>query len=265
MAGKMKFLRFIEDGNIKTAYLDEDKIIELKGDILDYFDADIDFIKENIVKSHSMEDVKITNPTNPSKVICIGLNYREHAEELELELPKTPTIFIKPSTSVIGEKDNIIKPEDSDRVDYEAELGVVIGKDCKDVEIEDAADYIFGFTVVNDVTARDIQDSDGQWTRSKSYDTFCPIGPIIDTEFVPANQKIQSILDGEIRQDSRLSNMIFSSHELLSFMSKVMTLKAGDVIATGTPSGIGKMSENSKIEIRIEGLATLSNYLIIKK
>lgn len=258
----MKFLRFKINEEIKTGYLDDDQVVELEGDILDYFDADDHKIEEDIVKAHSLDDVEITTPVDPSKVVCVGLNYKDHADELEMALPDHPIIFIKPSSAVIGPNENIVNPPISKQVDYEAELGVVIGKDCRNVSTEDAEDFIYGYTIVNDVTARDLQEYDDQWTRSKSYDTFCPIGPVIDNEFHPEDKIIQSFVNGEIRQDSNISNMIFSPFELVSFMSEVMTLKAGDVIATGTPPGVGAIEVDGIVEIKIEGLGTLANKLI---
>lgn len=258
----MKFLKFKYDDEIKTGYISEDKVIELQGDILDYFNADYHKIEEDIVKSHPVDDIEITKPVDPSKVVCVGLNYKDHADELEMALPDHPIIFIKPPSAVIGPDENIVNPPESKQVDYEAELGVVIGKDCRRVSVDEAADYIFGYTIVNDVTARDLQEYDDQWTRSKSYDTFCPIGPVIENEFIPEDKKIQSFVNGETRQDSNISNMIFSPFKLLSYMSNVMTLKAGDVIATGTPPGVGPITADGTVDIKIEGIGTLSNKLI---
>lgn len=257
----MKFLRFKNNEEIKTGCLDNDKVLELKGDILDYFNADAGKIRENIVKTHSPDDIEIINPVDASKVVCVGLNYKDHADELEMALPDHPIIFIKPSSSLIGPNEKIVNPPESEQVDYEAELGVVIGRDCRNVSAEEAEDFIFGYTIVNDITARDLQEYDSQWTRSKSYDTFCPLGPVIDNEFTPVDKKIQSFVDGEIRQDSNISNMIFSPFELVSFMSHVMTLKAGDVIATGTPPGVGPIAVGETVEIRIEGIGSLANQL----
>ena len=250
----MKFLRFKHNDEIKTGYLNEEKVIELQGDILDYFNADNDKIEEGTVKSHPVDDIEITKPVDPSKVVCVGLNYKDHADELEMALPDHPIIFIKPPSAVIGPDENIVNPPESKQVDYEAELGRV--------SVDEAADYIFGYTIVNDVTARDLQEYDDQWTRSKSYDTFCPIGPVIENEFIPEDKKIQSFVNGETRQDSNISNMIFSPFELLSYMSNVMTLKAGDVIATGTPPGVGPITADGTVDIKIEGIGTLSNKLI---
>ena len=258
----MKFLRFKDNGEIKTGYLDEDNVVELERDILDYFNVDIDKIKEETVKTHSLDDIEIIKPVDPSKVVCVGLNYKDHAAELGMALPDHPIIFIKPSTAVIGPNENITNPPASKQVGYEAELGVVIGKDCRNASADEADDYIFGYTILNDITARDLQQYDEQWTRSKSFDSFCPIGPVIDNEFIPEDKIIQSFINGEIRQDSNISNMVFSPCELVSFMSQVMTLKAGDVIATGTPPGVGPIGVGGVVDIKIEGLGTLTNKLI---
>jgi 2-keto-4-pentenoate hydratase/2-oxohepta-3-ene-1,7-dioic acid hydratase in catechol pathway len=178
-----------------------------------------------------------------------------------MPLPKEPIIFIKPATALIGPGEDIIYPEMSERVDYEAELAIVVGKKCKDVSKEDALNYVGGFTCLNDVTARDLQKKDGQWTRAKGFDTFCPVGPKVVEDIDPNNVKIQSFLNGELKQDSNTSNFIFKVEEVVSFISKIMTLNSGDIIATGTPSGIGPMKKGDKIEVKIEGIGTLRNYV----
>lgn len=269
----MKFLRFKTktNNNIKTGYLENNKVFELKKDILEYFNSNFDDVKKEITNTYKIEEIKVINPVNPSKIVCVGLNYKNHAKELNMELPDTPKLFIKPSTSVIGTNDNIIKPNMSNEIDYEGELAIVIGKKCKNVEVDESNDYIFGYTVLNDVTARDVQRYDEQWTRGKSFDTFAPIGPVIETDLDPQNQKIKTTIlkqkkDSippitEIRQDSNTSNMVFNSFELVSFISKVMTLNPGDVIATGTPPGVGQVKVGEIIEIEIEDIGTLSNKL----
>ena len=176
-------------------------------------------------------------------------------------LPKEPLLFIKPSTSVIGPGEAIVYPKMSKRVDYEAELAVVIGKVAKKVPEEKAGDYILGYTCLNDVTARDLQPKEGQWTTSKGFDTFCPIGPWIVTDIEPYHLDVLSYLNGERRQHSNTKNLIFGPHQLVSFISHVMTLLPGDVIATGTPSGIGPMAVGDKIDVVIEGIGTLSNHV----
>ena len=197
----------------------------------------------------------------PTKVVLVGLNYRDHAKELKMPLPEEPILFLKPPTAVIGPEDSIIYPEQSKRVDYEAELAVVIKDKCKDIEPDEVMEHVEGFTCLNDVTARDLQSMDVQWTRAKSFDTFCPVGPKIVRDIEPNNLKIQSYLNGELRQDSNTSNFIFNTEELVSFVSKVMTLLPGDIVATGTPSGIGAMQKGDTSEIEIEGIGMLRNYV----
>lgn len=208
----------------------------------------------------SIEVKKFLSPVLPGKVVAVGLNYRDHAEELGLNLPKEPVLFMKPATSVIGPLDDIIYPWQSKRVDYEAELAVVISKDCRNVRAANASDVILGYTCLNDVTARDLQEADGQWTRAKSFDTFAPIGPWIETGIAdPHCLAITSRLNGEIKQSSNTKNLIFSVFELVEFISGIMTLNRGDVIATGTPSGIGPMNPGDEIEIELEGIGVLKN------
>ena len=197
----------------------------------------------------------------PTKVVLVGLNYRDHAKELKMRLPEEPILFLKPPTAVIGPEDDIIYPAQTERVDYEAELAVVIKDKCKDIEPDEVMEHVEGFTCLNDVTARDLQRKDMQWTRAKSFDTFCPVGPLIVKDIEPNSVKIQSFLNGELRQDSNTSNFIFNVEELVSFTSKVMTLLPGDIVATGTPSGIGAMKRGDTIEIKIEGIGTLRNYV----
>lgn len=207
-----------------------------------------------------LSQVRLLAPVLPrSKVVCIGKNYADHAKEMGGEVPQEPIIFLKPNTSVIGPGDTIAWPAMSDRVDFEAELAIVIGRICKDVPKERAKDVIFGYTLANDVTARDLQKKDGQWTRAKGFDTFCPLGPWIETEFIPGEQRISSILNGDLMQDAKLSDMIFDIPTIINFVSRVMTLLPGDVILTGTPAGIAPMPEKSVITVSIEGLGELTN------
>jgi len=197
----------------------------------------------------------------PTKIICVGLNYHCHAKELGMNTPRHPIIFLKPLTALISPEENIIYPNMSKRVDYEAELAVIIKNKIKDIEEKNVIENIEGFTCLNDVTARDLQKKDGQWTRAKSFDTFCPIGPRIVKDIDPNNLKIQSFLNGELKQDSNTSDLIFKPKELVSFISKIMTLMPGDIISTGTPKGIGPMQKGDKIEIKIEGIGILRNYV----
>ena len=207
-----------------------------------------------------LEDVRLLAPVIPrSKVVCVGKNYADHAAEMGGEVPEEPIIFIKPNTSVIGPNDIIQWPSSSERIDHEAELAVVISKICKEVPRERAKDVIFGYTVANDVTARDLQKKDGQWSRAKGFDTFCPIGPWIDTEFVPGSQLVTATVDGELKQSAPLSDMVFDVPFIIEFITKVMTLLPGDVILTGTPSGIGPMNAGGEVEVAVEGLGSLRN------
>lgn len=207
-------------------------------------------------------DVRLLAPCAPSKVVCLGLNYRSHAEETGFEIPSTPLIFLKPSTAVIGPGDDIVLPPASKRVDYEGELAVVIGKRAKGVPASRASEYILGYTCLNDVSERHNQRDDVQWTRAKGYDTFAPLGPWIATDVKPDDLELQTFLNGELRQSARTSDLIFPIPELVSFISGIMTLLPGDVIATGTPSGIGRMDAGDTVEIRIEKVGTLSNGVV---
>jgi len=198
---------------------------------------------------------------NPTKIVLVGLNYKDHAKELDMPLPQEPILFLKPPTTLIGPEEDIVYPSQSTRVDYEAELAVIMKNTCKDLEPDEVMEHVEGFTCLNDVTARDIQKKDVQWTRAKSFDTFCPIGPRIVDDIDPNNVAIQSFLNGELKQDSHTSNFIFTAEELVSFISHVMTLLPGDIIATGTPSGVGAMQRGDTMEIKIEGIGTLRNYV----
>jgi len=204
-------------------------------------------------------EVKLLPPCEPTKIVAVGLNYAKHAAEMKEKLIGSPVLFMKAPTSLIAHGETIVWPAASQRVDYEAELAVVIGKKCKGVSPEEASNYIFGYTALNDVTARDLQKADGQWTRAKSFDTFCPVGPYIDTAYNPAGRRVQSVVDGVIKQSGNTDDMLFSPAELVSFISECMTLLPGDIIATGTPEGIGPLRRGGVVEIRIDGLETLRN------
>jgi len=210
----------------------------------------------------SFKEVKFLSPTRPSKIVAVGLNYKAHAEEMGKPLPEEPLLFLKPSSAVIANKMRIVLPRVSQRVDYEGELAVVIGKKCKKVTPEESKDYVLGFTCFNDVTARDIQQKDIQYTRAKSFDTFAPIGPWVATEVDPSSLSIKTRVNGELKQDGSTADMIFSPYELVSFISQVMTLLPGDVVATGTPPGVGPLSPGDRVEVEIEGIGTLINYAI---
>jgi len=210
---------------------------------------------------YSLDEVELLAPCRPSKVVCVGLNYAEHARELKMKLPEKPILFLKPPSAVIGTEEKIVMPKSSRQVDYEGELGVVIGKRCKDVLAEDVQKYVLGYTCFNDVTARDLQQKDGQWTRAKSFDTFAPIGPWI-AGIDPSDADIQTRVNGVIRQQSNTSDLIFGVPKLIEFISHVMTLEPGDVIATGTPPGVGQLKNGDVVEIEIEGIGSLRNFVI---
>ncbi|RLI76555.1 2-hydroxyhepta-2,4-diene-1,7-dioate isomerase [Archaeoglobales archaeon] len=230
-----------------------------KGEVFEgYFE-----IKNNKISFDSYQfninTVKFLPPVSPTKVICVGLNYKDHAEEFGLPIPDEPILFMKPSTAVIGHKDIIELPSVSKRIDYEGELAVVIAKDCKNVLYEEAENYVLGYTCFNDVTARDLQQKDGQWTRAKSFDTFASLGPYIALDPNPSNLKIETRLNGEVVQKSNTKNLIFDVFRLVEFVSNIMTLKSGDVIATGTPSGVGMLKDGDIVEVEIENIGTLKN------
>jgi len=210
----------------------------------------------------SFKEVKFLSPTRPSKIVGVGLNYRAHAEEMGKPLPEEPLIFLKPSTAVISNKMKIVLPRESERVDYEGELAVVIGRRCRKVSPEEAADYILGYSCFNDVTARDLQRKDVQYTRAKSFDTFAPYGPWINTEIDPVGLKIETRVNGEVKQRGNTEDMIFSPFELVSFVSRIMTLLPGDVITTGTPPGVGPLNPGDRVEVEIEGIGILINYVV---
>lgn len=207
------------------------------------------------------DEVKLLAPSTPSKVVCLGLNYNSHATEFKSQLPESPLLFIKPSTAIIGPEENIIYPAMSHQVDYEGELGVVIKKKASHISPKQALNYVLGYTCFNDVTARDLQSKDGQWTRAKSFDTFAAFGPWIETEFNPADAVIETYLNGQLKQQSNTNNLIFPIEELVSFISQVMTLLPGDIIATGTPRGVGPMNPGDTVEIKITSIGTLKNHV----
>lgn len=247
----MKLVRFQVQGRTACGILHGEEVTEIESDLFGTL--------KPLATGRARAGVKLLAPCSPSKVIAVGLNYRDHAQELGLPVPDAPVIFLKPPTAVIGPGDAIRCPEASSRVDYEAELGIVIKDRAKDIRPEDARRHILGYTCANDVTARDLQKKDGQWTRAKSFDTFCPVGPWIETGLDPDDLLVESYLNGERRQSSRTSQFIFKAGVLVSFISRVMTLYPGDLIITGTPAGIGPMKPGDEIEVRIEGIGSLKN------
>ncbi len=212
------------------------------------------------------DQARLLAPVIPTKVVAVGRNYVDHANELDNPIPEEPLIFLKPPTSVIGPLQAIRIPEESDNVHHEAELAVVVGKVARDVRIEDAGGFIMGYTAANDVTARDIQRSDVQFTRGKGYDTFCPLGPAIDTDLDPLEGlQVTCRVNGELRQSGSTADMVFGVSELLSYVSHVMTLLPGDVILTGTPAGVGRIEAGDKVEVEIEGIGVLLNPVLARE
>ncbi|WP_435771209.1 fumarylacetoacetate hydrolase family protein [Nocardioides sp. SYSU DS0651] len=215
-------------------------------------------------QEHPIDDVRLLAPVLPrSKVVGIGRNYAAHAAEMGGDVPSEPLMFIKPNTSVVGPGDPILYPRQTQDLHYEGELAVVIGRICRDVPAEQATDVIHGYTIANDVTARDLQRSDGQFTRAKGFDSFCPLGPWIETDLDPQafvdGRRVQTFLNGEVVQDGTTSDMVFDVPALVAHVSSVMTLLPGDVILTGTPEGVGPMQVGDEVEVAVEGLGTLTN------
>lgn len=249
----MKIVRFAHGHSRDYGIMLEDGIKGISGSPYDKF--------KELNISYRISDVRLLAPCVPTKIVALGVNYKSHGEEMGDQMPPEPLIFLKPSTSVIGPEDKIIYPEMSQRVDYEGELGVVIKTVTKNVSKEEARQCILGYTCLNDVTARDLQQKDKQWTRGKGFDTFCPIGPCIETEIDPTDLSLGTYLNGEVKQYTRTSKLIYGVYETVSFISRIMTLLPGDVIATGTTSGIGPMKPGDTVEIKIEGIGTLRNYV----
>ena len=206
-----------------------------------------------------LSSVRLLAPLMPGKIIAVGRNYADHAKEQNAEVPEYPLLFLKAPSAVIGHGETILLPPQSKRVDYEAELAVVIGKKGRWIKPENAMDHVFGYTIANDVTARDLQNMDGQWTRSKSFDTFCPLGPWIETDLDASDILIYSRVNGQVRQMSSTREMLFSVPQLIVFISSIMTLNPGDVILTGTPAGIGALTVGDLVEVEIDGLGKLKN------
>jgi 2-keto-4-pentenoate hydratase/2-oxohepta-3-ene-1,7-dioic acid hydratase in catechol pathway len=216
----------------------------------------------------ALGDVRLLAPVEPGKIVCVGRNYREHAKELNHAIPTEPLLFFKPPSSIIGPNDNIERPADiTERVDYEGEMGVVIGKRCFRLrEGEDVRPYILGYTCVNDVTARDLQNKDNQWARAKGFDTFCPVGPVVADGLDPwKGVRVQTHVNGELRQDGITSDFLFPLDLLLRYITSVMTLEPGDLIATGTPQGVSPVKAGDVVEVTVEGVGTLRNPLLDRK
>jgi len=210
--------------------------------------------------------MKVELSSLPSKIVCVGRNYADHAKELGNEVPQAPLLFLKAPSAIIASGESIVIPQQSDQVEHEGELAVVIGRDCRNIaDDEDPFRYVLGFTCLNDVTARDIQKEDGQFARAKSFDTFCPIGPHIETDLDVTDVRVTTTVNGEVRQDSSTSHMVFPVAYLIRYISRQMTLKAGDVIATGTPAGVSKLDTGDVCEVTIDGIGTLTNTVRIRE
>lgn len=211
-------------------------------------------------KSVAAEGARLLAPVEPRKIVCIGRNYAAHAAELGNEVPKDPLIFLKPSTAIVGPEEPIVLPKYSQRVEHEGELGLVVGRRCSHLtDDEDALSYLLGYTCVNDVTARDLQKADVQFTRAKGFDTFCPVGPHIENELRPNDTLVETLVNGAMRQSGRTSLMVFPPAFLVRWLSRMMTLEPGDLIATGTPSGVGPLVAGDTVEVRVEGIGVLRN------
>lgn len=210
-----------------------------------------------------LSELELLPPTQPSKIICVGLNYIDHAKELSMSIPENPLLFLKPPSAVTGHLGKIIYPDKTRQVEYEAELAVIIGKRCKNIRASDAGSVIMGYTCFNDVTARDLQKKDTQWTRSKSFDTFAPVGPFITEAGLDVGcLLIKTRVNGELRQESSTSNLIFDVPYLVEFISGIMTLECGDIIATGTPPGVGELFVGDEVEVEIENIGILKNFVV---
>lgn len=250
----MKIARFSHDERIRFGIVDDTDLVVLAGDPLF---AGLETTGERV----PLADATLLAPVIPrSKVVCVGKNYRDHAAEMGGEAPAEPLLFLKPNTAVIGPGDTIVRPPQSQRTDFEGELAVVIGRVTKNVPAERALDHVFGYTVANDVTARDLQQSDGQWSRAKGFDTFCPLGPVIETEFdLDGGARVITRVDGEVRQDGPISDMVHSVPDIIAYASAAFTLLPGDVILTGTPAGIGPFAAGDTVEVEVTGIGVLRN------
>lgn len=248
----MKIYRYRYKGKTSFGILEEDTLYAVKGSI---------FRKFSVEKSGiPISEVTLIPPVMPTKIVAVGANYRNHAMEMGRSIPEEPLIFLKPPSAVVGPHDIIIYPKMSKRVDYEGELALVIKKKASLLEEEDDVnDYILGYTCFNDVTARDLQEKDGQFTRAKSFDTFAVIGPCIAIDIEPSNLRLKTFLNGKLKQSASTNNLIFPIPFLVRFVSRIMTLNQGDVITTGTPAGVGPLSPGDRVDVQIEGIGTLSN------
>ncbi|GAB3951947.1 fumarylacetoacetate hydrolase family protein [Kribbella albertanoniae] len=261
----MRIARFSVDDEPKYGLVETDDPEGLSGTVA-LLDSDPLYRPVQLTgETLQLADVRLLAPVIPrSKVVCVGRNYAAHAAELGNEVPKEPLIFLKPNTSVVGPLDGIVYPEQTNDLQFEGELAIVIGRICRDLPKERAEEVIFGYTIANDVTARDLQKSDGQWARAKGYDTFCPLGPWIQTDLDVADLRVTTTLNGETKQDGRTSQFIFDIPTVLAYVTSFTTLLPGDVVLTGTPAGVGPMLPGDSVSITVEGLGTLTNRVIVR-
>ena len=264
----MRIARFSHDGDVSFGVVEgpgDDPADLVVAKALGHPFAPLQLTGESV----PLSQVRLLAPVLPSKVVCIGKNYADHIAEMGKDAalgaapPETPVVFLKPSTSVVGPGDAIVLPRDSDEVDHEAELVIVIGRLCRDVPRERALDVVLGYTCGNDVTARDHQRQDGQWARGKSHDTFCPLGPWVETE-LPADVAVRCTVDGDVRQDGRTSDLIHDVPAIIAWVTAFMTLLPGDVIMTGTPAGVGRLTPGDSVSVSIEGIGTLTNPVVAR-
>jgi len=248
----MRFIRYLSENEpARFGWLLKDRVGPIEGSPYDEFRR-LEAIKD-------VEDVQLLAPVQPGKIICVGRNYVAHAKEHNAEVPTVPLLFLKPPSTVIAPHEKIYLPPQSEQVEHEAELAVVIGKPGRWISTDEAIDHVLGYTIANDVTARDLQNRDGQWTRAKGFDTFCPIGPWIETDFDPADALITCHVNEEMRQMSSTRDMVFNVRQLIAFASSIMTLEPGDLLLTGTPAGVGPLNPGDVVKVSIEGLGELVN------
>ena len=250
----MRIVRFVEGGEGRYGLVEGDDVYAVEGEVF----GDLKRGK----RVGSLSELRLLAPCQPTKVAAVGLNYAAHAAESQKEVPAEPILFLKPPSAVIGPGENIVYPSISQWVDHEAELAAVVGRRARNVAAEEALDYLLGYTCGNDVSARDLQRRDGQWARGKGFDTFCPLGPWIVTDLEPGDLAIACRVNGQVRQGSRTSYMVFSVAELVAHVTQVMTLEPGDVILTGTPAGIGPLQRGDQVEVEIEGVGVLENGVV---
>jgi len=248
----MKFIRYqFQDDEPRFGWIYGDKVGPIDGSIFGEY--------RRLEAEIPLDAVRLLAPVQPGKIVCVGRNYIDHAKEQGAEVPDIPLIFLKPTTAIIGPGDTILLPPQSRQVDHECELAVVIGQRARWIVPEAAWEYVLGYTIANDVTARDLQRRDGQWTRGKGFDTFCPLGPWIETEFNPADALISCRVNEDLRQMASTREMVFTIPQLIAFISSIMTLEPGDVLLTGTPAGIGAMKDGDSVTVAIEGIGELMN------